>query len=211
MSKKRKAQTIITRLPYAAEYDPSPIIQACDQIDDRGLIFVSIPIHVESPNNGGVLIDKLEKEGLFLVSKIVWYRDRHIVCKNRRLTNTWEPIGLFAKNKNYVINRDAPSKLKQGFEVRDTAFEEEQFLTCIGDHWSVRNDRADRRYLPQTVVLNCAQLADLEPDDTILDLYGNPGVKKACEAFGWKYRDLGLESDFRGKAKKDSDDSDSDS
>lgn len=212
MNKKRKAQTIITRLPYALEYSPEPIIQAAKEIDERGLIFVSIPMHIENPNNGGVLIDKLEKEGLFLVSKVAWYRDRHIVTKNRRLTNTWEPIGVFAQSKEYVINRDAPSKLKQGFEARDTAFDEEQFLTCVGDHWAVRNDRADRRFLPQTVVLNCGQLADLEPKDTVLDLYGNPGVKKACEAFGWKYRDLGLPSESRSKSKsKDSDEDDQES
>jgi hypothetical protein len=195
----RKAQAIVTRLPYALKYDPQPILDAVKEIDDRGLIFVSIPIHVDAPNNGGVLIDQLEKAGLFLVAKVCWYRDRHVVTKNRRLTNTWEPIGVFSKNKNYVINRDAPSKLKQGFEARDTAFDDEQFLTCIGDHWPVRNDRSDRRFLPQTVVLNCAQLADLEPEDTILDLYGNPGVKKACEAFNWTYRDAGLASEFRGK------------
>lgn len=210
MSKKRKAQTIITRLPYSVEYDIQPIMDASKEVDERGLMFISIPMHIENPNNGGVLIDKLEKAGLFLVSKVVWHRDRHIVTKNRRLTNTWEPIAIFSKTKSYVINRDAPSKLKQGFEARDTAFDEEQFLTCVGDHWAVRNDRADRRFLPQTVILNCGQLADLEPGDTVLDLYGNPGVQKGCEAFGWKYKDQGLASEFRGKAKKESpDDADS--
>jgi hypothetical protein len=210
MTSKRPAQTIITRIPYALEYDPQPILDASKEVDERGLIFVSIPIHVDSPNNGGVLIDKLEKAGLFLVAKVCWYRDRHVVTKNRRLTNTWEPIAIFSKAKNYIINRDAPSKLKQGFEARDTAFDEEQFLTCIGDHWPVRNDRSDRRFLPQTVVLNCAQLADLEPEDTIIDLYGNPGVKKACEVFNWEYKDLGLASEFRGKKSFNDDSSEGD-
>lgn len=210
MSKKTKPQTIITRLPYALEYETGPILEAAKLIDERGLIFVSIPIHVENPNNGGVLIYELEKAGLFVVSKIAWHRDRGIITKNRRLTNTWEPLAIFSKTKNYIINRDAPSKLKQGFDARDTQFDEDQFLTCIGDHWAVRNDRADRRFLPQTVVLNCAQLADLEPNDTILDLYGNPGVKKACDAFGWQYQDGELPSEFRKVSKSTKEDSKND-
>jgi hypothetical protein len=199
------AATLVTRLPYAFEYDPAPILEAAKKVDERGLISISIPIHTENPNNGGVLIDRLEKEGLFLVGKVAWYRDRHIVTSKRRLTNTWEPLAIFAKTKKYIINRDAPAKTKKGYEHRETAFDEDEYLTCIGDHWAVRNDRVDRRWLPQTVVLNCAQLADIQPGDAILDPYGNPGVKKACDAFKWKYKDGGLPSDLRnprGKAGK---------
>lgn len=191
---KKSYQTLITRLPYSKTYNPELILEAAKLIDERGLIFVSIPIHTESPNNGGVLIKQLEDGGLFLVSKIAWYRDRHIVCSKRRLTNTWEPVAVFSRSKDYIINRDAPSKTKKGFQHRDTAFDEDEYLTCIGDHWAVRNDRADRRFLPQTVVLNCSQLADLQPEDTIYDPFGNPGVKKAAQAFGWNYENGGMGS-----------------
>lgn len=198
-SRKRRnlAQILITRLPYSAKYDPKPILQAAKQVDERGLICISIPIHTESPNNGGVLISELEKLGLFLVAKVCWYRDRQIVTSKKRLTNAWEPLAIFSRSKLYHINRDGPARLKKGFESREDPFDEENFSCCIGDHWSVRNDRRDRRFLPQTVVLNCAQLADLQPRDIIFDPYGNPGVSETAELFNWAYRDGGLASDAR--------------
>jgi DNA modification methylase len=199
---KKSYQTLITRLPYSKDYDPQPIIEASELVDERSLIFISIPIHTESPNNGGVLIKALEDAGLFLVAKICWYRDRHIVTSKRRLTNTWEPLGIFSRSKDYIINRDAPAKQKKGFQHRDTAFDEDEYLTCLGDHWAVRNDRSDRRFLPQTVVLNCAQLADLQPGDMVYDPYSNLGVKKATDAFGWKYKAGDLTVSGRSKAKK---------
>ena len=195
-------QTLITRLPYAVKYDPKPIFDAAQEIDERGLICISIPIHVDAPNNGGELITELEKLGLILISKVAWYRDRHIVTsKSKRLTNAWEPIAIFARSKAYLLNRSSASKIKKGFESRDNAFDDENYTCCIGDHWSVRNDRADRRFLPQTVILNCGQLTDLQPDDSVLDPYGNPGVKAACENLGWKYKDGGLASDARNAKK----------
>lgn len=202
MAKKTSAQAIITRLPYAPKYDIKPILAATEKLDDRGLICISIPIHVDAPNNGGLLIHELEQAGLFLVAKVCWHRDRHIVTtKSRRLTNAWEPLALFSKSKNYLLNRDAPAKIKKGFESRENAFDEENYSCCIGDHWSVRNDRADRRFLPQTVVLNCVQLSDLQPGDLVLDPYGNPGVKKTCELFGFKFKDGGLANDARSSKK----------
>lgn len=210
MARKFSAQSIITRIPYAIKYDPKPLLQAAEKVDERGLICVSIPIHVDSPNNGGVLIAELENSGLFLVAKVAWHRDRHIVTtKSRRVTNAWEPIAIFSKSKNYILNRDAPAKLKKGFESREDPFSEENYSCCIGDHWSVRNDRSDRRFLPQTVVLNCAQLGDLQPGDVILDPYGNPGVKKTCGLFGFKYKDGGLPSDARSAKKGSGNESES--
>jgi len=198
MAKKKNAQALITRLPYAPKYDPKIILEAALGVDERGLLCVSIPVHMDSPNNGGALIAELEKGGLFLVAKIAWHRDRNIVAqKSKKLTNYWEPIAIMSRSKEYLFNRDAPARLKKGFESREDPFNEENYASCVGDHWSARNDRADRRFLPQTIVLNCAQLSDLQPGDTILDPYGNPGVKKSCEMFGWKYRDGGLPSDAR--------------
>jgi hypothetical protein len=195
---KKQAQTLITRLPYENTYDPKPILEEAKKIDERGLISLSIPIHLESPNNGGRLISQLEDAGLYLVAKIVWYRDRHIVAtKSKRLTNTWEPIAIFSQSKKYIISRDAASKIKKGYESRETAFDEDEYLTCIGDHWPVRNDRRDRRFLPEGIVLNLAQLADLNPGDCVLDPYGNPGIKDACRLFGWEYLDGNLPSDAR--------------
>lgn len=195
---RKPAQTLITRLPYASSYDPSFIIEESKKVDDRGLISLSIPIHLEAPNNGGKLITQLEDAGLCLVAKIVWYRDRHIVAtKSKRLTNTWEPIAIFSKSKNYIMSRDNAAKIKKGYESRETAFDEDEYLTCIGDHWPVRNDRRDRRFLPESIVLNLIQLADLQPGDTVLDPYGNPGVRDTCKLFGWTYLDSGLPSDAR--------------
>ena len=194
----KNAQILITRLPYAAQYDVASIIDAAQDVDERGLIALSIPIHLEHPNNGGRLISALEDAGLHLVAKIVWYRDRHIVAtKSKRLTNTWEPIAIFSKSKNYIIARDNVAKIKKGFESRESAFDEDEYLTCIGDHWPVRNDRRDRRFLPEMVVLNLVQLADLNAGDAVLDPYGNPGIRDACNHFGWKYIDGGLQSDAR--------------
>jgi DNA modification methylase len=208
---KKNAQTLITRLPYAASYDTAPILEEAKKVDERGLISLSIPIHLESPNNGGRLISSLEDAGLYLVAKIVWYRDRHIVAtKSKRLTNTWEPIAIFSKSKNYIMSRDNASKIKKGFESRETAFDEDEYLTCIGDHWPIRNDRRDRRFLPETVVLNLIQLADLSPGDRVLDPYGNPGVRDACQLFGWSYVDSGLPSDARDAKTASSKDCDED-
>jgi hypothetical protein len=201
----KKSQALITRLPYAQDYNPEPILRAAQQVDERGLICISIPIHVDAPNNGGKLIYELEKglpdkelPGLFLVAKIAWYRDRHIVTtKSRRLTNTWEPLVIMSRSPNYIINRDSAAKIKKGFENREAAFDEEEYLTCIGDHWPVRNDRRDRRFLPQTVVLNCAQLADIHTGDGVLDPYGNPGVKDSCKQFDFQYIDGELPNDAR--------------
>jgi DNA modification methylase len=198
VSEKKSAQALITRLPYDESYDPEEVLKFANQVDERGLIFVSIPIHPEAPNNGGELIYKLEQAGLYLCAKIVWHRDRHVVCsKSKRLTNAWEPLAVFSRSKSYVINRDAPAKIKKGWEVKETPFDEDSYLTCVGDHWAIRNDRRDRRYLPQTLVLNCIQLADLHPGDAILDPYGNPGVSDTCEAFGYAYRDGGAPSEIR--------------
>lgn len=210
MAKRTTAQILISRLPYADSYDPAVILEAAKQIDERGLICISIPIHVDYPNNGGVLIDQLERAGLFLVAKVCWYRDRHIVTsKSRRLTNAWEPIAIFSRSKDYIINRDGPAKEKKGYQNRETAFDEDEYKTCIGDHWPVRNDRADRRWLPQKVVLNCAQLSDLQPGDTVYDPYGNPGVKNTCKLFEWKFKDGGLGKQGEKKSSKaKSDDSD---
>jgi hypothetical protein len=201
---KETSQTLITRLPYAEKYDPQEILTEVEKIDKRGLIFVSIPICVDSPNNGGALIAELEKAGLFLVAKVAWHRDKHIVTiTSKRLTNTWEPIAVFARTKDYIINRDAPAKTKKGFKNRaETAWDEDEYLTCLGDHWAVRNDLADRRWLPQTVVLNCIQLADLQPGHTVYDPYGNPGIKKTCETFNWNYLDGGRANPARRSGAK---------
>jgi hypothetical protein len=191
-------QAMITRLPYDEVYRVQPIMDMVGFVDLRGLICISMPIHVEKPNNGGRLIWELEQAGLILVAKVAWYRDRHIVTtKSRRLTNTWEPLAIFSKSKNYVINRESATKIKKGFEGREGAFDEEEFKTCIGDHWPVRNDRRDRRFLPASVVLNCGQLADVQPGGRVLDPWGNPGVRDACAALNWEYVDGGYANEAR--------------
>lgn len=196
------SQCLITRLPYAPVYDPKVILEFAQQVDERGLICLSIPVHVDSPNNGGRLIYELEQAGLYLFAKIVWYRDRHIVTsRSKRLTNTYEPIAIFSRSKNYIVNREAASKIKKGFENREAAFDEDEYLTCIGDHWPIRNDRRDRRFLPAGVVLNCVQLADLHQLDTVLDPYGNPGIRDAVVNLGFKYLDGNLPSDARAAGK----------
>lgn len=196
-------QVLITRLPYDDEYSPEPILDMARRVDKRGLICLSIPLHVERPNNGGKLIYELEQNGLFLVAKICWYRDRHIVTiKSRRLTNTWEPLALFSPSKDYLLNREAATKIKKGFEGREGVFDEDEFQTCLGDHWPIRNDRRDRRFLPAGVVLNCGQLADLQPNDHVLDPYGNPGIRDACRILGWNYVDGGLANPARTLSKE---------
>ena len=193
-------QALITRLPYSARFNAKPILEMVQFIDVRGLIGISMPIHVESPNNGGRLICELEDAGLILCAKIAWVRDRHIVTtKSRRITNCWEPVAIFARQKNYHINREAVMKIKKGYEGREATFEEEFFLTCMGDLWPIRNDRRDRRYLPAGLVLNCGQLADLMPGSRVLDPYGNPGVKDACRPLGWQYVDGGLPNKARNE------------
>lgn len=195
-------QVLITRLPYSNLFDPGPILKMIEQVDSRGLIFISMPINVEKPSNGSRLICSLEDAGLVVVSQIALFRDRHVVCtRSKRLTNCWEPVGIFSRSKNYHINREAVMKIKKGFEGRETAFEEEDFLTCMGDFWPIRNDRRDRRYLPAGFVLNAGQLADLQPGDRVLDPYGNPGVKDACQPLGWTYVDGGLPSSVRAAKK----------
>lgn len=183
-------QAIITRLPYEERFDAAPIIEAAKNIDDKGLICISMPIHLENPNNGGILINQLEEAGLILCAKVAWSRDRHIATKSsKRLTNMWEPLAIFAKVKNHSFNREAPSKYKKDFENRETAFDDDLNLCCIGDHWIVSSGRSDIRTVPQGVVINCAQLADLQPNDTVLDIYPNSGIKQACELFGWNYEE----------------------
>lgn len=191
---------LITRLPYAKRYESDLILSAAQNVDARGLICLSMPVHIESPNNGGRLICELEDAGLILVAKVCWYRDRHIVTtRSKRLTNTWEPLAIFSKSKNYVINREAVTKIKKGFEGREGAFDEEEFQTCIGDHWPVRNDRRDRRYLPAGVVLNCGQLGDLQAGDSVYDPYGNVGIRDACQLVGWGY----VEGNFKKEKEED--------
>jgi hypothetical protein len=179
------------------------------RVDPRGLICISMPLHVEAPNNGGRLICELEDAGLITVAKVSWFRDRHIVTtKSRRITNTWEPIVIMSRQKDYHIKRHSATKIKKGFEGREGAFDEDEYLTCIGDHWPVRNDRRDRRWLPSTVVLNCAQLGDLQPGDRVLDPFGNPGVMLACRALGWNYVDGGMPNKARDAKKAESGDED---
>lgn len=193
---------MITRLPYSRKYDARPLLDFIKHVDVRGLICLSVPVHIEAPNNGGELIAILEQAGLTLVAKVAWYRDRHIVTtKSRRLTNTWEPVAIFSRASNYVIQREQATKIKRGFEGRENIYNEEDFVTCIGDHWAIRNDRRDRRFLPATLVLNCGQLAGLNFGDRVLDPYGNPGVKDTCGVMGWTYIDGGLENSARTSKK----------
>ena len=207
----KPSQILITRLPYAPRFKAAPILEMAKQIDARGLICLSLPIHVEQPNNGGRLICEMEDAGLICVALVSWFRDRHIVTtKSRRLTNCWEPLAILARQKNYHINREAATKIKKGFEGREGAFEEDEFVTCVGDHWPVRNDRRDRRFLPAHLVLNCGQLGDLQPGDRVLDPFGNPGVKDACEPLGWEFIDGGLPSLARSAKKKEANHEDED-
>jgi hypothetical protein len=193
-------QALITRLPYAPKYDAAPILEAVQGIDSRGLICVSVPIHTENPEAPWLLLGDFMKGGLKLISVASWVRDRLIVViRSKRLTNSWEPIFLMAKAEDYILDRDAAMKVKKGLEGREGAFDEDEFKTCVGDHWPIRNDRRDRRYLPGQAVLNCGQLSGLQPGDKVLDPHFNPSIKEACELVGWKHVDGGLASPFRGK------------
>jgi hypothetical protein len=191
-------QALITRLPYAQRYSVTELMPLIQKVDLRGLICISMPIHVEYPSNGVRFICDLEASGLTLCAVTAWYRDRHIVTsKSRRLTNTWEPVAIFSRSPQYILNRETATKVKKGYENRENVYSEDEFETCIGDHWPVRNDRRDRRFLPAGIVMNCGQLADLHPGDCVVDPYGNPGVRDACQLLGWNYVDGALESGFR--------------
>lgn len=200
---------LVTRLPYAEHYDPAILLSQIQKVEARGLICISMPLHIENPSNGARLICQLQDSGLFLVSMVAWMRDRHIVTtRSRRLTNTWEPLAIFGRVSDYVINREAATKIKKGYEGKENSFDEEDFSTCIGDYWPIRNDRRDRRFLPFGAVLNCCQLGDLQPGDVVFDPYGNPGIKDSCRLLGWKYVDGGLENparNFKGEIDEDSD------
>jgi len=200
----KSIQALITRLPYAQRYNASELFPFVEKVDLRGLICISMPVHVESPSNGARFITDMEEMGLTLCAYVSWYRDRHIVTtKSRRLTNTWEPIAIFSRSPRYILNRESATKVKKGYENRENAYSEDEFETCIGDHWPVRNDRRDRRFLPAGIVLNCGQLADIHPGDLVLDPYGNPGVRDACLTLGWNYVDGELTGSFRDKEDKD--------
>jgi hypothetical protein len=192
------AQAMITRFPYGIT-DLSPIIEMTKCVDECGIICLATPLKIENPINISTISNEIESAGFPLISMIAWHRDRHIVTSNSKtLTNTWEPIFIFGKTKNFHVNRDFITKIKKGFETKEGVFDEDEFSTCLGDHWPVRNDRRDRRFLPAGVVLNCGQFADLQLGDSVIDPYGNPGVRDACRAFGWQYLDGNLPSDIRG-------------
>jgi DNA modification methylase len=201
-NKNIKAQVLITRLPYASSFNTEAILKQLPLLEERALICVAIPVFVDKPINTMSFIHKMSEAGLETVANIVWQRDRHVVVsKSRRLTNTYELIAIFSKSEKYVLSKDAIRKLKKGFEGKTNTFEEDRFLTCQGDHWSVPNDRRDRRFLPGRIVLNLGQLADLKPGDIVLDPFGNPGVSDACLGLGWKYVDGGEPSNLRGVKK----------
>lgn len=192
------AQVMITRLPYNTT-SLLPVLDLVRCIDDRGIFCFATPIRIEKPSNVAQVITAVEAAGHPLISLIAWHRDRHIVTSNSKtLTNTWEPILIFGKTKRFHVNRDFITKIKKGFETKDGVFDEDEFSTCLGDHWPVRNDRRDRRFLPANIVLNCGQFADLQQGDVVLDPFGNPGVRDACKLFGWDYLDGNLPSEVRG-------------
>lgn len=179
------AQSMITRLPYAKSYDPDFIFELTKKVDEKGLVSISVPIHTENPGNALKLITQLQDKGLFLVSVISLHRDRHIVTsRSKRLTNSWEPIAVFSRSKDYVIDRDGPARPKRGVSGREEQFDEDEFLTCVGDHWPIRSDKRDRRLLPGKVTLNLIQLAGLTVGDKVIDPYGNPAIKEQCELLG---------------------------
>lgn len=195
-------QTMITRLPYAESYPTHAILEATAKVEDRALISIAIPIHVDNPFGAIEFVSEMVKAGLHLVSIIAWNRDRHVVVtKSRRLTNQYELIAIFSRSKNYIISKDQIRKMKRGFEGKENTFDPDEFLCCAGDMWSCRNDRRDRRFLPATIVLNCGQLADLKQGDSVLDPYGIPSIRETCQSIGWKYVDGGLPSVIRGVKK----------
>jgi len=200
-------QALITRLPYPQgnkkHYDAGILREQIAKVDARGLVCLSVPIHVDAPDAPFRLMLELQKSGLELVACVSWFRDRHIVTqRSRRLSNTWEPLFIFAKSDEYIFNRDAATKVKKGFEGREGAFDEDEYRTCIGDHWPIRNDQRNRIYLPAQVTLNCGQLAGLQPGMSVLDPFYNPGIEEACELLGWKYVDGGLPGAFPRDQKK---------
>jgi hypothetical protein len=193
-------QALITRLPYANRYSAGPVLEQAARVDERGLVCLSVPVHVDRPEAPWELLSALLAGGLKLVGVASWLRDRHVVVvRSRRLTNAWEPVFLLSRSPDYILDRDAATKVKKGFEGREGSFDEDEFRTCVGDHWPVRNDRRDRRYLPAGVVMNCGQLAGLAPGSAVLDPWANPGVKETCEVLGWRHVDGGLPSQVRGK------------
>lgn len=195
---KMSAAALISRLPYAKKYDAKQILEQALKVDLKGLISIAMPMHLESPGNGLKLISELSDLGLHLVAVISWHRDRHIVAsRSKRLTNAWEPIAIFSRSKDWLIDRDGPARPKRGAAGREEQFDEDEFLTCVGDHWPIRCDRRDRRLLPAQVILNLIQLSGLGKGDLILDPWGNPTVKEQCESLGLKYVDSGLENSLR--------------
>jgi hypothetical protein len=197
------SQVLVTRLPYAEHYKAEPLLDAAKGIEERSLICISIPIHVENPFGAVELVGQLVNGGLHLVSLVSWLRDRHIVVtKSTRLTSAWEPIAIFSRSRDYVYQKDSIRKIKKGFEGKELTFDEDAFLTCQTDHWVIANDRRDRRFLPAQVVLNCGQLAGMKPGDTLLDPYGSPSIREATKVLGWEYRDLGYPSAIRAVRKK---------
>lgn len=195
---KTLAAAIISRLPYSKKYDAKQIFEQAQRVDLRGLISISIPMHLEAPGNGAKLISELSDLGLHLVAMISWHRDRHIVAsRSKRITNAWEPIAIFSRSKEWFIDRDGPARPKRGAAGREEQFDEDEFLTCVGDHWPIRCDRRDRRLLPAQVILNLIQLSGLGKGDMILDPWGNPTIKEQCDSLGLKYTDSGLENSLR--------------
>jgi hypothetical protein len=191
-------QALISRMPYAKTWDSAPVIDQASQVDKRGLICLSMPIHVDAPGNGAKLLTELEIAGFHLVSLISWHRDRHVVTtRSRRITNAWEPIAVLCRGKDWHIDRDGPARPRRGAAGREEQFDEDEFLTCIGDHWPVRCDRRERRLLPSLVILNLIQLAGLGKGDKILDPWGNPTIQEQCDALGLNYHDGGLPNQLR--------------
>jgi hypothetical protein len=109
---------------------------------------------------------------------------------------------VFSRSKEYYIDRDGPARPKRGVSGREEQFDEDEFLTCVGDHWPIRSDKRDRRLLPAKVVLNLIQLGGLGKGDTILDPWGNPSIKEQCDLLEVKYVDGMIPSQLRDDWKK---------
>jgi len=156
--------------------------------EDRALGFFVVPIMVDDPGSMQQVFEAFSSEGLRIATIACWYRNRHIVtAKGNKLTNTWEPVFVVYKSDDYVMNRASVMKIKKDRESKSDMFDEDEYLTCLGDHWPIRNDPRDRRFLPAQLVLNCGQLADLKPGDRVLDPIGMPTIKETCQQLGWKY------------------------
>jgi hypothetical protein len=191
-------QILIARLPYEKNWETGPILTQANKVDIRGLICLSMPLHVEAPGNGARLVTELQDAGLTLVALVCWHRDRHVVTtRSRRLTSTWEPLAVMCRSQDWHIDRDGPARPRRGAAGREEQWDEDEFLTCSGDHWPVRCDGRDRRLLPAGVTLNLLQLGGLAPGDSVLDPWGNPAIKEQCDALGLKYEDGGLPSRLR--------------